>query len=499
LRVKVEIRLSRSFFTVIFFASTFLFYGGCLRLGPDYKEPPLDFEIPPSFQHAPKGQFSGEFEGKWWLVFNDHGLNEVVDDVLKNNFDIKKAIARVLEVRAQFKRSRADRFPDLSVQGSGERRKISVESQNIAQFGGFVDIGRMYNSFDLAFPVSYELDLWGRLSRAEEAAREELIAAKENYLTITQSLIAEAINLYFLIDSLDRRIQITEKSIVKYKESLSIVESRYERGLTSILDLHQARKALAQAEANLPPLRQELGNAQQSLAVLRGRFPETHAPRKHLEDYFKRLEPVPAGLPSELLRRRPDIKAAEANLKALNAMVGVAKASRFPSISLTGMFGYSSAELDQLFTPESELWSLACGLVQPIFNAGRLKAGQRAAEARYRQGVAEYAKTVLRAFAEVESALLTRKEQLNRREKVLAFLEEARKTEQLAESRYEKGLVDYLNVLEARIARYGAEESLIMVDYAILSNRVNLHRALGSGLSPLSEDMKMEEGGFLGF
>jgi multidrug efflux system outer membrane protein len=212
-----------------------------------------------------------------------------------------------------------------------------------------------------------------------------------------------------------------------------------------------------------------------------GRYPTTQAPRLQPEEYFRRLATVPAGLPSELLLRRPDIRAAEAKLMALNARVGVSKASRFPRITLTGSFGYSSDELNQLFRSQSELWSLALGIVQPLFDAGKLKAGQMAAEARYEQGVAEYAKTVLTAFSEVERAFLTRKEQIERRERTLSFLVEARATQRVAESRYRRGLVDYLTVLEAQQTRFKAEENLVLVDLAILTNRVALHRALGGG------------------
>ena len=190
---------------------------------------------------------------------------------------------------------------------------------------------------------------------------------------------------------------------------------------------------------------------------------------------------MPPGLPSDLLLRRADIKAAEANLRALNARVGAGKANRFPRITLTGSFGYSSDELDQLLQHQSKLWNMATGIVQPLFDAGKLKAGQRAAEARYEQGVAEYAKTVLTAFSEVERAFLTRKEQIERRERTLSFLVEARATQRVAESRYRRGLVDYLTVLEAQQTRFKAEENLVLVDLAILTNRVALHRALGGG------------------
>ena len=270
-------------------------------------------------------------------------------------------------------------------------------------------------------------------------------------------------------------------SINNYRDSLEVVNRRYERGLVSILDLRQARRTLAQAEARLPSLRQDLGTTQQQLSVLLGRYPKTRQARQHAEDYYKQLDPVPPGLPSDLLLRRPDIRAAEANIRALNARVGERLAARFPRITLTGNLGYSSDELSELFRPESFLWSWAAGLVQPLFNAGKLIARQREAEARYQQGSAEYAKTVLTAFSEVENALLTREEQLQRRERLLNFLEEARATQRVAESRYQRGLVEYLDVLESQQTRFQAEENVVLVDFAILNNRVNLHRSLGGG------------------
>ena len=232
-----------------------------------------------------------------------------------------------------------------------------------------------------------------------------------------------------------------------------------------------------------------MGITQQALAVLLGRYPETRPPRLQPEDYYQRLDPVPPGLPSELLLRRPDVRAAEDQLVTLNALVGVAKASRFPRIVLTGSFGYTSQDLDLLFKPESELWSIAAGLTQPLFDAGKLQAAQRAAEARYQQGVAEYAKTVLTAFAEVEGAFLTREEQLKRREYVVIFLHEAREAQRLAESRYEKGLVDFLTVLDTQRTRFEGEGDLVKVDFTLLNNRVNLHRALGGGWADLGPVM----------
>ncbi len=460
---------------------------GCMKLGPDYHRPDTGIQMPGSYQHGPMDLVTPQFEDRWWKVFGKSELNQLAEEVLRNNLDIKKATARILEVRSQFVETRADRFPSLSLEGQAQRQHRQIIGVIPGEsFSVETDI------YTLSLPASFELDLWGRLARAEEAALGDLLQAEENRRTVAQTVVAEAITFYLQLESLERRIQITKEIIESLSRTLALVESRYERGLTSVLDLRQARRTLAQAEALLPSLRQELGMTQQKLAVLLGRYPTTQAPRLQPEEYFKRLAPVPPGLPSELLLRRPDIRAAEAKLMALNARVGTSKATRFPRITLTGSLGYSSDELDQLVQHQSKLWNLALGIVQPLFDAGKLKAGQRAAEARYEQGVAEYAKTVLTAFSEVERAFLTRKEEIERRERTLSFLVEARATQRVAESRYSRGLVDYLTVLEAQQTRFKAEENLVLVDLAILSNRVSLHRALGGGWAEAAEAVSVQ-------
>ncbi len=454
--------------TVLHFVLFFLFMSlwGCIKMGPDFTKPDMGQQIRASYQNALSGGGEGELADPWWTSFNDSDLNQLVEEIAADNLDIKKAMARVLELRSYFVQSRSDRLPNLQLQGTGGRqRTLSGESD-------------LYN---LSLPASFEVDLWGRLARAEESSMAMLLQMEEHALTIAQTVISEAIALYFQIESLERRIQIAERSIESYRKSLSFIERRYEGGLVSILDLRQSRRTLAQVETTLPTLRQELGIKQQQLSALAGCYPETQGPRAQPEDYFILPAPVPEGLPSDLLLRRPDIRAADASLRALNAKIGVAKASRFPSIRLTGAFGYSSSELDQLFVPGSSVWNINFGALKPLFDAGRLKAAQSAAEAQFQQGIADYIKTVISAFSEVESALLTRKEQLEKRESMLTFLTESRATQKVAESRYERGLISYLSVIDAQHTRFEAEESLVLVELAILTNRVTLYRALGGG------------------
>ena len=373
----------------------------------------------------------------------------------------------------------------MDVGGIRDRRQIG---------GGEFRDNFIVDTYELTAAASFELDLWSRLKKASRAAWEDILREEENRRAVAQAVVAETSALYLDMEAVERRLQIAEQSIRAFRQSLQFAEIRYRRGLTSVLDVRQASRVLAGAETLVPQLEQDLGIIQQQLSVLLGRYPETRAPRRQPEDYFKRLAPVPPGLPSDLLMRRPDIRAAEAQLRSLNDLVGVAKAARLPRITLTGEYGWSSEDLNKLLRTENIIWNLTAGLVQPVFDAGRLKAGQRAAEARYEQGAAEYVKAVLDAFADVERALLTRELQLDRREREITFLTEARATQRVAQNRYVKGLVNYLDVLNAQITRYQAEDSLVLVDLTLLRNRVALHRALGGSWAE-PEALKIKDDG----
>lgn len=456
---------------------------GCARMGPDYERPQMDMQTPSTYRNAPEEKSAPTIDDRWWEAFGDPELNKIVERVLSRNWDIRKAAARVLELRAGWTAARADRFPSLNVSGGAQltsQASTTVSQTSLTSRNTEVRL-KQTETYSLALAASFELDLWGRLARLDEAARAELLAAEESRQTVRQTVVAETISKYLEMESLERRLAIAQASVDRYRRSYEFLDGRYRRGLSDILAVRQSHRALAQAESQLPGLRQQLGIAQHQLSILMGDYPKSAAERSQPEDYYRRMDPVPPGLPGDLLLRRPDVRAAEASLAAANARIGAAKAARFPTISLTASYGFRSTELGELFMPQSELWNLASNIVGPIFNAGKLSANQRRAEAVYQQTLAQYAKTVLQAFSEVETALLTRKEQLERRERVLVFLEEARAAQAVAENRYLRGLVGYLDVLEAQQARYSAEESLVLVDLAIMSNRVALYRALGGG------------------
>ena len=454
------------------------FCAGCLRLGPTYEPPGLGEPLPKAYEQA-GGQAQAltlPQDDQWWKVFGDAKLNRLVEDAFTRNPSIKQAAAAVLEVAARYGQARAARYPSLNLNGEAEKTQTIKSSAVSARLSP-----RRTESYNLSLAAAFELDLWGRLARGEEAARADLLLAEENRRTVVQSIIAEVVTSYLSMQSVERRLEVSRKSLEAYRKSLELVGDRYRRGLVDVLDFQQARRTLAQAKAAVPSLRLELGRAQQTLTVLTGRYPRVAPARVLAEDYFPDLAPVPAGLPSQLLQRRPDLRASEAKLKGLNARVGVALAARFPTIRLTGGWGYASSDLNSLITPASEFWSLAAGIMQPLFDAGLLEDRQREAEARLEQGVAEYAKTVLQAFGEVEGALLARREHTERRQLLLEAVREARGTQEAAQNRYLRGLSDYLAVLEAQRTRFSLEDTLVLHELAILTNRVTLHRALGGG------------------
>lgn len=464
---------------------------GCgvgLRVGPDYERPLDELAMADSFAQAIPDTALVRIDTRWWEVFGDPELDHLVDEAIAHNLDIRRASYVVLELQARNAQARAGRLPSINLSGQYQKQELPETS-----LGPGISSGGTTESFNASVAASHELDLWGRMARTHEAARGDLLQSIENRRTIMQSVISETAALYLQMESLERRITILELTITALEKSVRTVEGRYRRGLTSVLALKQAQRALASTESRVPDLNQELGTTQQRLSILLGRYPETRPPRNQPEDYFEHLEPVPAGLPSDLLENRPDIRAAEAHLRAMNARYGAATANLFPRITLTGSYGYSSDELENLFTPDNILWNFVAGITQPLFNAGRLLADRKAAEAQYRQGVIDYAKTVLNAFGEVEGALLTRREQLRKREYTIDYLEKARAAQKIAELRYERGLVDYLDVLDAVQARYNAEETLVLIDLVILTNRVTLHRALGGNWTKSNDTKEVTE------
>lgn len=469
---------SRGILTILLLLPLYL--SGCLRLGPDFARPGSPVATPAGFQNAAAGPTALPFQDDpWWRRFNRPELDRLVAQALESNLDLKKAAATVLQLRARLVAANADRAPQLGLDAQAARAQ---QAFSLPGLGAAAEPQTtITESYNLALAASFEVDLWGRLARASEAAVAELLAAEENRLALAQTVVAEVVALYLQIEALEGRIEIARRSIENYRNSLEFVMGRYQSGLVSILDVRQARRTLAQGETVMPALLRELGTSTQQLQLLLGNYPLAADPGTYAALNYQPLPEVPAGLPSELLQRRPDLKAAEARLEAANARIGLARAGRFPRLSLTGQYGYSSTELSRLIEPQSEIYQLAAGLAQTLFDAGRLRAIEDEARAAYQQAAADYAAAVLNAFFDVEKALLTRRQELERLERLRTFRDEALETQRVAQNRYVQGLVDYLTVLNAQQTRFQAEDQVLLVELAVLTNQVALHRALGGG------------------
>ncbi len=433
-----------------------------------------DIVVPERYKNAKSTSTVTTDLYQWWRDFNDENLNRLVQEALRNNHDIKLAIERVIETRANAGIKRAGLFPTLDVKANISRQKQTFITSQAGKRSS-----TLINTYSFTPVASYELDLWGKLSSSEKAAYEALLVSEESKRTVVHTVIADLVTLYFEKVGLERKIAVTVSRIKNSKKSLELINRRYRRGLSTYIDLLQAKSQLAETETRLPALKKQLTDITQRISVLMGKYPDTLNTKVAGTDYIGALQPIKPGLPSELLLRRPDIRAAEAQMRAVFEELKVARSKRFPSITLTGSYGWTSDELRNLFKPDSLLWQISSGVLQPLFDAGRLKASEEAALSRYRQSIISYGKTVLQAFYEVESALVKRQKLYEEREHILDLLNALQKTYRAAWSRYNRGLVDLLRVLEIERQIFQTRERLIDVETAILTNRVFLYRALG--------------------
>lgn len=470
---------------ILFLGTTLLaaaLLAGC-TVGPDYERP--DLEAPPPETWAatmddalPAGTATGA-DWRWWEEFGDATLNALVDSALVRNHDLAGAVARVLEARAAVGGAEAERWPTIEIGGAAARNKSSEKQMSF---------GPLYsNSFAATATMRYELDLWGRLSRAKEAAVADLLASEQNRRTVAQTLIADVVRTWLQIHELQLQVALTEGTIASFQSSLTTVQDRYRRGLVSALDLHLAGQNLSAARAQLPVFAEQLAAARRRLEILVGRYPAGTLVASDIEAAGGSaavampdpLAPVPAGLPSALLDRRPDLLAAEAQLAANTARIGQAKAALYPRIPLTAEGGTKSREFEDLFTSGSDTWSLLGSLVMPLINRGATKAQIEAAEARAAQASAAYQASVLRAFAEVENALDREVFQSRQETDLTTSADQARRSVQLAEERYRRGLDSLLVTLESQRRLFNSESALLSTQRQRRTARVDLILALG--------------------
>jgi len=447
-----------------------LFVAGC-AMGPDYERPESD--MPESFMQPDDGGTSIA-NLNWWELFEDEQLNTMIKIALEQNKDMAIAISRIEEARAALGFVRSEQYPQFDV-SAGANRGNSIP--------GTAVIAPISNNFVLAGNLSFELDLWGKLRRSTEAAQAELLATVDAGNSVMITLIADVASAYLLLLDLDTRVAIADRTLETRKESLGIIQARFDRGTVALIDVNQAQIEMYDAEAQLAAFQREDVQVENLLNILLGQHPGV-VEREPRDIYSVVTVEVPAGLPSELLERRPDVRVAEQQLAAQTARIGVAEAIRFPSLSLTGSLGLASDELSGFFTSDNKTWGLSAGLIAPVFNAGQNKRRVEVEVARTEQALLNYEQTVLQALQEVEDSLVGvhtyEREVLSRENQKKAATSAA----MLSRARYNGGVTSYLEVLESERSLFSAELLASSTHREQLVAYVTLYKALGGGWTP---------------
>jgi outer membrane protein, multidrug efflux system len=444
---------------------------GC-TLGPDYRRPGVA---------APEAWRDGQSAGdpasladlSWWELFDDEELRGLVQAALEANKDLRIAVSRIDQARAQLGVTRAAQFPQIDAGASATTNRFSDTVPPRDQGG---TTGLLSTTADLSF----EIDLWGRLRRASEAARAELLASEEIRHAVVMTLVSDVATAYLQLRQLDSELETTRRSVESRRGSLQLVRDRFEAGLTTALDVRQAEAELASTAAQIPDLERQIAQTEHQLSVLLGRNPGSISRGRPLTGQTA-PPTVPAGLPSALLERRPDIRQAEQTLVAANARIGVAKAAFFPQIFLTGFFGVESAALSDLFTGPSRIWQFGPTVTLPIFNAGRNRANLRLTEALQQEALVRYEQVIQQAFREVEDALVAHRKAREALAEQDAAVRASREAMSIAELRYTSGLTSYLSVLDAQRTLLAAEVAESRTLLSQLVAVVQLYRALGGG------------------
>jgi len=449
-----------------------LLLAGC-TVGPDYVRP--SSTLPEQHNAAdvdPRAE--APINPEWWTLFGDAELDTLVQQALAANQDLQAAIARLEAAEAAAREAGADYYPTLGLEASGGRSRISGESYSGQKSGQAT-----YDYRRAALPLSYELDLWGRVRRSNEAARAEALASRFGRDSVRLTLIGEVANEYLALRSLDAQLAVTQDTLASREKSLKIVSSRLDAGAASALELAQAESAFAGAQAQWNQLKRQRAVAESQLGLLSGQ-PGLKVAAARLDKLP--LPPTPpAGLPSTLLEARPDVRQAEEKLVAANARIGVAKAAYFPAISLTGLYGGESVSLSNLFSGSAVIWSAAAGLSMPIFDAGRTGARVDQATAVQKETLAYYRKTVQSAFKEVNDALVSLKEYAEEEAAFAAQVKAARRAQELSLARYEAGYIGFIDVLDAQRTTNSAQLLYLTTRKNRLAAAVDLFKSLGGG------------------
>lgn len=443
-----------------------LLAGGCM-VGPDYVRPPVD---------APAAWRLGEPEVRdlantaWWEQFGDPVLNDLIAEALRANKDLLIATARIDEFAGKYGFVRSGLFPQVGAGYEPSRqRNIPAGATQPAT----------YNSYSAVLSASWEIDLWGRIRRQTEAANAQLLASEEGRNAVILSLLGSVAGAYINLRDLDRQLEIARATAKSRGESYDLFKLRFEGGLISLLELSQNKSQYEEALATIPPLEKAIAQQENGLSVLLGRNPGPIARGKDIDRLL--LPAIPAELPSDLLERRPDLRRAEQDLIAANALIGAAMAMYFPAISLTGLFGYASPSLSSLFDGPSKVWQYAAPITMPIFTAGAIAGQVQAAEAVQQQALFRYQKAIQEAFREVDDSLVS---QDRTRAQLLAQGRQVEALQQYASTarlRYDNGYTSFIEVLDAERSLFNAQLQFVQTQQVQLQAMVNLYLAMGGG------------------
>jgi len=446
---------------------------GC-AVGPNYKRPSVS--VPDTYrgaepQEAPQPATASLGDQKWWELFQDQQLQDLIHTALRQNYNVWIAAARILQAQAQVGITRADGLPTIntgaqSFDQRSPRTKLFHEYETSA------------HQVDLS--LAWDLDFWGKYRRANESARASLLATQWAREAVISTLVSDVAAAYFQLRELDLQLEISRRTLASRQNSLKLTQVLAKGGGTSMLDVRQAEQLVFTAAETIPDLERRIEQQENFISTLLGNNPGPIARGTKLTDQPHSPD-VPAGLPSTLLERRPDIREAEAQLMAANAQIGVAKAAYFPQITLTADGGFQSSALTSLFTGPAGLWSFGGSLVQPIFAGGRIRSGVRFSEARQQETLLIYEQTIQQAFRGVSDALVEYRKDREFREQQQQLALSAQEAANLSEMRYRGGATSYLEVLTNETNYFDAELGLAQAQLNELLGLVSIYRNLGGG------------------
>ena len=450
---------------------------GCM-VGPEYRRPdvtpPKDFRS----QVAP-AEASSLADLPWWQVFNDKALQGLITQALAGNYDLKVAVARIDEARAQVAVVRADLYPQVGYQASAAREKSFIP---LPQLQGNVT----YNSFLAAVNATWEIDLWGRIRHSADAATASLYAQEDVRRGVMLALVSNVAASYFALIELDRQLAIAQESATVYKQTLDLFTQRFEAGRDSKLGVVRAQAAYDSSSAAIAALNRAITQQENAICVLLGIYPRAIERGTQLPQQV--MPATPVGLTTDLLQRRPDIMQAEQVMVGANAQIGVAVANYFPRIGLSALYGGQGVEVSDLFKSNFSIWSLGAGLTGPIFQGGRLKAGVQAQEAFWNESIAQYKQTVTVAFRETSDAMIAQQTLVTQRKALESQVQANREAVDLAMQRYTGGRANYFEVLDAEQSLFPSEDALAQTQRDQLVAVVSLYKALGGGWNLKDEE-----------